>query len=103
MKNWTKSYLCMIVPIYSENPAFYRQKPRGGRCEKIRGANAPLISTKEPRIHGSGRGSAAWLWPPVHTQAAKTWPKSRFRGFVETIRGAFNPYLCMPLPVGFCL
>ena len=24
------STLCLVVPIYSENPAFYRQKPRGG-------------------------------------------------------------------------
>ena len=46
----------MVVTIYSKKPAFYRQKPRGGRREKIRGANAPLISTKEPRI----RGLAVW-------------------------------------------
>ena len=59
MKNWTKSYLCMVVLIYSENPAFYRQKPRGGRREKIRGANAPLISTKEPRI----RSQDVATWP----------------------------------------
>ena len=50
MKNWTKSYLCMVVPVYSENPAFYRQKPRGGRREKIRGANAPLILTKDGQV-----------------------------------------------------
>ena len=66
MKTWTKFYLCIVVLIYSEKPAFYRQKPRRGRREKIRGANAPLISTKEPRIRGSGCGSAARMWPLGH-------------------------------------
>ena len=55
--------------FFSAKPAFYRQKPKGGRSEEIRGANAPLVSTKRPRIHGSDRGSASRMWPDGHIQA----------------------------------
>ena len=48
MKKWTKFYLCMVVPVYSEKPAFYRQKPRGERREKIGGANAPPTEVTKP-------------------------------------------------------
>ena len=58
-KKWTKSYLRMVVPIYSEIPAFYRQKLRGERCEKIGGANVPPNSLTKPRKRGFGRVSAA--------------------------------------------
>ena len=37
---------------FGAKPAFYRQKSRGERSEEIRGANAPFISTKGPRIRG---------------------------------------------------
>ena len=67
MKNWTKSYLCMIVPIFSENPAFYRQKLRGERCEKIWGANAPPNSLTKPRKRGFCRILTARVWPGGHT------------------------------------
>ena len=45
----------MVVPIYSEIPAFYRQKPRGERREKIGGANAPPTNIKRPRKRDFGR------------------------------------------------
>ena len=67
MKNWTKSYLSMVILIFSENPAFYRQKPRGERCEKIGGANAPPNSLTKPRKCGFGRVSAARVCPGGHT------------------------------------
>ena len=57
----------MVVPIFSENPTFYRQKPRGERCEKIGGANAPPNSLTKPRKCGFGRVSAARVWPGGHT------------------------------------
>ena len=40
---WTKFYLCMVVPIYSEKPAFYRQKPKGERREKIGEQTLPQL------------------------------------------------------------
>ena len=61
MKNWIKFYLCMVVAIFSENPAFYRQKPRGERCEKIGGANAPPNFLTKPRICDQR------VWPGGHT------------------------------------
>jgi len=67
MKNWTKSYLYMVVPIFSENPAFYRQKPRGEKCEKIGGANAPPNSLTKLRKRGFGRVFTARVWPGGHT------------------------------------
>ena len=73
MKKWTKFYLCMIVFIYSEKPAFYRQKPRGERHEKIGGANTPPIEATMPRKHGYFRVSAAWLWPGGHRATAGRW------------------------------
>ena len=54
--------------FFCAKPAFYRTKPRGERSEEIRGANAPLISTKLPRIRGFGCGSAARMWPNGHIQ-----------------------------------
>ena len=68
MKNWTKSYLCMIVPVYSEDPAFYRQKPRGGRRKEIMGANAPPTEMIRPRKCGFGHVFAASLWPGGHSR-----------------------------------
>ena len=58
----------MVVPFYSENPAFYRQKPSGERREKIGGANAPPNSLTKPRKYGFGRVSVARVWPGGHTQ-----------------------------------
>ena len=57
----------MVVPIFSENPAFYRQKPRGERCEKIEGANAPPSSLTKPWKRGNCRIFAAFLWPGGHS------------------------------------
>ena len=56
----------MVVPIYSEIPVFYRQKPRGERREKIGGANAPLTNTKRQRKRDFGRVFAAMVWPGGH-------------------------------------
>ena len=66
MKNWTKSYLCMVVPIYSGIPAFYRQKPRGERREKIGGANAPPNKrwmVAETQFWSRFRGHGVARWP----------------------------------------
>ena len=52
--------------LFSANPAFYRQKPRGERSEELRGSNAPLISTKWQRIHGFGCKFEARMWPNGH-------------------------------------
>ena len=71
------SILCLVVPIYSENPTFYRQKPRGERCEKIGGANAPPNSLTKPRECGFGRVSVARVWPGGHTLLGCS-PASRF-------------------------
>ena len=66
------SALYLIVCVYSENPAFYMQKPRGGRREEIGGANAPLTEMIRPRKRGFGRVFAAWLWPGGHSRGVVT-------------------------------
>ena len=63
-KNSNPSLRC----IFQCKTCLYTQKLRGVRSEKIRGANAPLISTKRPRIRDFGRGSAARMWPNGHIQ-----------------------------------
>ena len=68
MKNWPKIYLCLVVPIYSEKPTFYRQKPRGERREKIGGANAPPTNIKRPRKRDFGLVFVAMVWPGGHTR-----------------------------------
>ena len=66
MENWAKSYLCMVVPFSVQILPFYRQKPNLQDPMKIGGANAPPNSLTEPRKRGSGRVSAARVWPPGH-------------------------------------
>ena len=68
MEKWTKFYLYMVVPIYSEKPAFYRQKPRGERREKIGEPNAPPTEVTKPRKLNFSHVSAAWLWPGGHSR-----------------------------------
>ena len=58
----------MVVPIYSEIPAFYRQKPRGERREKIGGANAPPSEVTKSRKRNFSSVFAAWLWPGGHSR-----------------------------------
>ena len=62
------STLCLIVPIYSEIPAFYRQKPRGERREKIGGENAPPTKVTKSRKRNFSSVFAAWLWPGGHSR-----------------------------------
>ena len=68
MENWTKSYLCMVVPFLVQILPFYRQKPNLQDPGKIRGANAPPNLLTKPWKCGFGRVSAARVWPSGHTQ-----------------------------------
>ena len=61
------SALCLVLPIYNEKLAFYRQKPRRERREKIGGANAPPNSKTKPQKRSFGCVSAARVWPGGHT------------------------------------
>ena len=67
MKNWTKSYLCMVVPFSMQILPFYRQKPNLQERIKIGGANAPPNSLTKLQKRGFGCVSAARVWPSGHT------------------------------------
>ena len=41
------------------------------------------------------------VWPPGHSLASETRPKSHFRDLLDSVEGALLPYLHTLLPVGF--
>ena len=91
----------MVVPFSVQILPFYRPKPRGKRCEKIGGANAPPNSLTKPRKCSFGRVFAALVWPGGHTQLVEIPYLMIFLYFLLVFSFLLQDLTKQPLIVGF--